>query len=122
HTPGIVLISDGRPTDTVAPPFHEALAAMEADSRTRHALRFAIGIGRDADDASLRHFTGGAEPLRPENPHQVTNRIHEAMSGLTRAVSGSTSSSGDNEARPPIRLRGWPSGGFLGAMRKRRGA
>ena len=54
----VVLVSDGRPTDTQEPTFERALAEL-ADLGDPHGppmVRAALAIGRDADLAELQRF------------------------------------------------------------------
>jgi len=54
YRPTLVLISDGLPTDDWPP----ALEALLSSERASKAMRFAMGIGDDADKETLKAFLG----------------------------------------------------------------
>lgn len=72
----LLLVSDGRPTDLSSPTFGDALQ-MLAKLRQRPDL-VALGLGRDADLASLEEFAGERS--------QVCDDIMKALSKVRRAV------------------------------------
>jgi uncharacterized protein YegL len=59
YHPNLVLISDGQPTDERGRPsenWKEPLQQLLHSKRASKALRFAMGIGPDADETTLKHF------------------------------------------------------------------
>jgi uncharacterized protein YegL len=65
YAPVCILISDGFATDDPSPvdasptPMDQALAELERSKAGRKAFRFAIGIGSDFDEDTLRRFVSG---------------------------------------------------------------
>jgi uncharacterized protein YegL len=83
--PAVLLISDGMPTDDHKP----ALARFLDEPMGRHAVRMAVGIGRDADIEVLDRFMGGSEvgPLTANNPEQLVQMIRWASTHASRVAS-----------------------------------
>lgn len=83
--PAIILISDGLPTDD----FDEALADLLTEPWGARSVRLAIGIGRDADDATLARFMGddAIAPMTANNPEQLLEAIRWASTQVSRAAS-----------------------------------
>ena len=83
--PAVLLISDGMPTDD-----HKlALGRFLDEPMGRHAVRMAVGIGRDADIEVLDRFMGGSEvgPLTANNPEQLVQMIRWASTHASRIAS-----------------------------------
>ena len=80
---GVILISDGLPTDDGA----AGLAAFERCPAARNALRIAIAIGSDADIGLLQSFVGraGLAPLLAQNPEALRGHVEWATDALVRA-------------------------------------
>ncbi|WP_278256484.1 hypothetical protein [Nocardioides convexus] len=75
--PAIILVSDGRPTQSSGVTFAEGLQALLNNRWGATAVRLALGVGRDADMHSMRRFIGDEDVplLRADNPEQ-TRRVH----------------------------------------------
>ena len=83
--PAVLLISDGMPTDEYKP----ALGRFLDEPMGRHAVRMAVGIGRDADVEVLERFMGGTDtgPLTANNPEQLVQMIRWASTHASRVAS-----------------------------------
>lgn len=88
--PALVLVSDGQPTDHWRQPL-DLLLSLPWGAR---AERYAIAIGRDADQAVLQRFINDPErrPLRADNP--------EALVSTLRWVSTSVAGTNPDHAPP----------------------
>jgi uncharacterized protein YegL len=97
--PVLVLVSDGKPTDT----YQEGLKMLMNQPWGKKSVRIAIAIGRDADREKLWEFIGHPElrPLEANNPESLVKYIKWASTAVlksatsppsqlagTRAVSG----------------------------------
>lgn len=101
--PVLVLVSDGRPTDRE---FEDRLADLLALPWGRHAVRIAIGIGRDADQEVLQSFIGpgsATRPLQANSPEDLAGLIRWASTVVLKEASQPAVASGDNGplATPP---------------------
>jgi uncharacterized protein YegL len=69
YRPTLVLLSDGQPTDEWKP----ALEALLQSERGGKALRMALAIGADADEAVLKAFLGNPEArvFRADEARQI---------------------------------------------------
>jgi len=86
--PALILVTDGMPTDTVAPSFDEAIAQLDAHPVGRSSSRVAIGIGQDASVAALETFVAATrgEVLRAHDVQHLANVIGAAsFSVMTQA-------------------------------------
>lgn len=83
--PVLVLVSDGHPTDD----FNSGLRALMDQPWGKKAVRIAIAIGDDADEAVLEKFIGHAElaPLRAHNPTDLVKFIKWASTAVLKAAS-----------------------------------
>lgn len=83
--PAIVLISDGMPTDAYRPALDRLLALPWG----QRSVRSAIGIGRDADQETLRSFLSQdqAEPLSASNPEQLIRMVRWASVHASQVAS-----------------------------------
>jgi uncharacterized protein YegL len=83
--PVLVLISDGRPTDD----FRRGLDELLGEPWGRRAVRIAIAIGEDADEAVLQDFIDDPEltPLRARNADELVRYIRWASTGVLRVAS-----------------------------------
>lgn len=90
--PAIVLVSDGKPTDTENPSFRRGLGELEATAWGNKAVRVAVGIGNDADVKVLRDFMGHPEfePLQAHNPQQLADQLKWVSTLAVRAASAPT--------------------------------
>lgn len=81
--PVLVLLSDGQPTDDYRSP----LSALQDLPWGRKAVKIAIAIGQDADEAVLEEFTGNRElVLKANNPQALVKMIKWA-STVAKVVS-----------------------------------
>lgn len=87
--PAVVVVSDGQPTDTVAPSFRAGLEELRATSWGDKAVRLAVAIGRDADPGPLRSFIGRGEiePVRADTPQQLAEGLRFVSTVAVRAAS-----------------------------------
>ena len=87
--PGIVLVSDGRPTHSRGPHFAEGLQEFLNESAGELAVRLALGVGHDADMNALRRFVGNEDVplLRADNPEQLVEYIIWASKAASRGAS-----------------------------------
>jgi uncharacterized protein YegL len=83
--PAIVLVSDGMPTDEYQPAF----AALLEEPWGARSIRLAVGIGRDADHATLSEFCSSREhgPVTANNPEQLAHMLRWASVHASRAAS-----------------------------------
>lgn len=86
YPPAIVLVSDGRPTDAGPTSFDAGLDLLLAGRRGAGAVRLALGVGRDADLASLRRFIGDDDIplLRGDDPQQLAEHVAWASRTATQ--------------------------------------
>lgn len=78
--PVLVLLSDGQPTDD----YKSALEKLLHLPWGRKAVKIAISIGQDADDAVLNEFTGNSElVLQANNPQALVNMIKWASTAAS---------------------------------------
>lgn len=87
--PAIILVSDGRPTQSSGVTFAEGLQALLNNRWGATAVRLALGVGRDADMHSLRRFIGDEEVplLRADNPEQLVEYIVWASKAASKVAS-----------------------------------
>jgi uncharacterized protein YegL len=83
--PVLVLISDGRPTDD----FRRGLEELLREPWGRRAVRIAIAIGEDADEAVLQDFIDDPElkPLRARNADELVRYIRWASTRVLKVAS-----------------------------------
>lgn len=89
YPPAIILVSDGRPTQSSGITFAEGLQTLLASRWGAGAVRLALGVGRDADMQSLRQFIGDEEVplLRADNPEQLVEYIVWASKAASKVAS-----------------------------------
>ena len=87
--PAIVLLTDGMPSDTLAPSFADALEAMSADPVLASAQRTAVAIGADADRQALARFVepSGGDVSRADSPEQLAQVVRFAGTAVLQAAS-----------------------------------
>lgn len=87
--PAIVLVSDGRPTHHHGIDVTTGINRLLATRSGAGAVRLALGVGRDADLASLREFIGNDETplLRADNPDQLVESIAWVSKVASRGAS-----------------------------------
>ena len=95
--PVLVLVSDGQPTDD----FAAGLKALMNEPWGKKAVRIAISIGRDADDAVLQEFIGNTElkPLAANSPEALVRHIKWASTAVLKSAS-SPATGADTPAAP----------------------
>ncbi len=89
YPPAIILVSDGRPTQSSGVSFAEGLQDLLATRCGEAAVRLALGVGRDADMHSMRRFIGNEDVplLRAENPEQLVDYIVWASKAASKLAS-----------------------------------
>lgn len=92
YHPNLILVSDGQPTDNWQEPLKQLLTA----SRTSKALRFAMGIGADADYDTLKEFLTGQHPEIPVFRADETTKIQQFFRWVTFSVTSRSKSANPN--------------------------
>jgi len=90
YRPALVLVSDGQPTDT----WQEPLKRLLGSARASKALRFAMGIGADADKAMLQAFLADAE-ARVFEAHEA-RQVRQFFRWVTMSVTARSRSINPN--------------------------
>lgn len=87
--PAIILVSDGRPTQSSGISFAEGLQTLLNNRWGATAVRLALGVGRDADMHSMRRFIGDEDVplLRADNPEQLVEYIVWASKAASKVAS-----------------------------------
>ncbi len=87
--PVLVMISDGQPTDS----FEKGLQKLMDEPWGKKAVRIAIAIGKDADNAVLQKFIGHNEikPLQANNPEALVNYIKWVSTAVLKSASSPAS-------------------------------
>jgi uncharacterized protein YegL len=111
YHPNLVLISDGHPTNEKGKPsenWKEPLEKLLHSERASKALRFAMGIGPDADEETLKAFLTGQHPEIPVFRADETN-IHKFFRWVTVTVTSRSRSVNPNSiiANAPDNLEDW---------------
>lgn len=102
YHPNLVLISDGQPTDERGRPsddWKEPLQRLLNSERASKALRFAMGIGPDADEETLKAFLTGQHPEIPVFRADET-RIQKFFRWVTVTVTSRSRSINPNNVAP----------------------
>jgi len=89
YPPAIVLVSDGRPTQSSGVSFADGLQALLDNRWGATAVRLALGVGRDADMPTLRRFIGDEDVplLRADNPEQLVEYVVWAATAASKVAS-----------------------------------
>lgn len=87
--PAIILVSDGRPTESSGVTFADGLQTLLTNRWGATAVRLALGVGRDADMNALRRFIGDEDIplLRADNPEQLVEYIVWASKAASKVAS-----------------------------------
>ncbi|HWJ82001.1 MAG TPA: VWA domain-containing protein [Nocardioides sp.] len=103
YPPAIILVSDGRPTQSSGTTFAEGLQALLNNRWGATAVRLALGVGRDADMHSLRRFIGDEDIplLRADNPEQLVEYIVWASKAASKVASRPVVGGAGLTALPP---------------------
>ncbi|WP_340540385.1 vWA domain-containing protein [Nocardioides sp. GXZ039] len=103
YPPAIILVSDGRPTQSSGVSFAEGLQELLATRTGEAAVRLALGVGRDADLHSMRRFIGNEEVplLRADNPEQLVEYIVWASKAASKLASRPALGDGAPSVAPP---------------------
>jgi uncharacterized protein YegL len=98
--PVLVLISDGYPTDD----WNSGLQALLSKPWGKKAVKIAIAIGDDADDAILQKFIDNIEikPLKAESAGQLTTYIKWASTQVLNAASATPSTNDARKAKQNV--------------------
>ena len=94
YKPVIVLVSDGYPNDEWQTPFEQ----LQNGDRASKAMRFAMGIGADADLSMLADFAN--DPEAPLFQASEARDIHRFFRAVTMSVSARSQSSAPNQSLP----------------------
>lgn len=98
YHPNLVLISDGQPTDErgrISDNWKEPLQQLLNSERASKALRFAMGIGPDADEETLKAFVIRQHPEIPIFRADET-KIHKFFRWVTISVTNRSRSVNPN--------------------------
>lgn len=102
YHPNLILISDGQPTDErgrISDNWKKPLEQLLNSDRASRALRFAMGIGPDADEETLKAFLIGQHPEIPVFRADET-RIQQFFRWVTVTVSSRSRSVNPNSVSP----------------------
>jgi uncharacterized protein YegL len=102
YHPNLILISDGQPTDErgrISDNWKEPLQRLLSSERASKALRFAMGIGPDADEATLKAFLTGQHPEIPVFRSDETG-IQKFFRWVTVTVTSRSKSVNPNSVAP----------------------
>jgi len=105
YHPNLVLISDGQPTDErgrISDNWKQPLQQLLNSERASKVLRFAMGIGPDADEETLKAFLIGQHPEIPVFRADET-KIQKFFRWITVTVTSRSRSVNPNSV-PPIEL------------------
>ncbi len=116
YPPAIILVSDGRPTDSAGISFADGLQEVLDERWGAAAVRLALGVGRDADMHSLRRFIGNEDVplLRADNPQQLVDYIVWASKAAGRGASRPVLGTPGVTYTPPSTAGGDPIWSTLG--------
>jgi uncharacterized protein YegL len=116
YPPAIILVSDGRPTDTTGISFADGLQEVLDERWGAAAVRLALGVGRDADMHALRRFIGNEDVplLRADNPQQLVEYVVWASKAASRGASRPVLGSPGVSLTPPPTTGGDPIWSTLG--------
>lgn len=114
--PAIILVSDGRPTQSSGVTFAEGLQALLNNRWGATAVRLALGVGRDADMHSMRRFIGDEDVplLRADNPEQLVEYIVWASKAASKVASRPVVGPGSGVTATPPSAIGDPIWSTLG--------
>lgn len=101
--PAIILVSDGRPTESSGVTFADGLQTLLNNRWGATAVRLALGVGRDADMNALRRFIGDEDIplLRADNPEQLVEYIVWASKAASKVASRPVVGQGGVTSVPP---------------------
>ncbi|HWU23318.1 MAG TPA: VWA domain-containing protein [Nocardioides sp.] len=101
--PAIILVSDGRPTESSGVTFADGLQTLLNNRWGATAVRLALGVGRDADMNALRRFIGDEDIplLRADNPEQLVEYIVWASKAASKVASRPVVGQGGVASVPP---------------------
>lgn len=94
YRPVLVLVSDGHPTDDWQEPF----ARLQSAERAQKAVRYAMAIGADADQAMLAGFAN--DPEAPLFKAHNARDIQRFFRAVTMSVATKTQSPVPDQATP----------------------
>jgi len=111
YHPNLVLISDGHPTNEKGQPSENWKTSLERllhSERAAKAMRFAMGIGMDADEDTLKAFLTGQHPEIPVFRADETN-VQKFFRWVTVSVTSRSRSVNPNTitAIDPDNLDDW---------------
>jgi uncharacterized protein YegL len=116
YPPALILVSDGRPTDTTGIAFADGLQELLDERWGGAAVRLALGVGRDADMHALRRFIGDEDVplLRADNPQELVEYVVWASKAASRGASRPVLGAGGVPVTPPTTPGGDPIWSTLG--------
>ena len=87
--PALILLTDGMPTDTIAPSFAEALERLDRHPIGRVTSRAGVAIGPDAELVALDAFVAATDGIvvTGQRADQLADMIGEAGSTVLRSSS-----------------------------------
>jgi uncharacterized protein YegL len=90
--PVLALVSDGQPTDD----YRAGLRSIDATPWGQRAVRAAIAVGADADNAMLQEFLGNRElkPILVHNANQLAAAIRWVSTAAVKAASNASPAGG----------------------------
>lgn len=97
--PVLALVSDGQPTDD----WRSGVREIDATPWGKRAVRVAVAIGDDADQAMLKEFLANPElePIQAKNPRQLIAAIRWASTVAIKDSSRPTTSGDKTPVMPP---------------------
>jgi len=102
YHPNLILISDGQPTDDrghISDNWKQPLQELLNSERASKALRFAMGVGPDADEETLKAFLVGQHPEIPVFRADET-KIQKFFRWVTVTVTNRSRSINPNDITP----------------------
>ena len=99
YRPTVVLVSDGKPTDTLQKPLEDFIS----NGRSSKCDRMAMAIGKDADESVLKRFI-------ENTPHSLfyaenAGQLHEFFQRVTMSVTMRTQSKNPNLVPNPSDIK-----------------
>ncbi len=97
YAPVVLLLSDGEPNDD----FDGGLLKLQSNNWFKHALKFAIAIGNDADKNILSQFTGSRESVIEVHNVDALKTMIRVVS-VTASQIGSQSKTSSNKGKQEL--------------------
>lgn len=88
YRPAVVLVSDGEPVEQDGHDWRQELAAFLGGARSQKSQRFAIAIGKDANQKILQAFVGGdGELYYAEDAADIIQQFRRVTMSVTTSFS-----------------------------------